>query len=236
MSDDTASVETDPARSQPAGGRTEFIPLSRQLEAIVTSQHRDAGLTLNELLKQTAERGPFGLIILLCLPFLGPVSIPGASNVFGVVIALLAWGIFRGHPPKLPGRIGARSIEGKILARVIRASIRVLRWVERMTRPRGSNWIRSAAARRFNALVLVFGGLLLAAPIPPIVPLSNFTPAVGIILVSAAMMEEDGVVICYGYAATLAAALYITALIVIEFAVIVGYSDSAIRYLRGLFS
>lgn len=236
MSDTPVCLHADPA---PAG-RPGFVPLSDQLESIINSHQDGPGLSLNDLLSRTADRGPFGLIILLCLPFLGPVSLPGVSNVFGVVILLLAWRIYHGQPPRLPGRVGARSIEGRILAKVIRASIRVLRWVERMTKPRGSPWIRSGTARRFNALVLMFGGILLAAPIPPIIPLSNLTPSVGIMLVAASMMEEDGVVIWFGYGATLAAAVYIGALSVLQFALIVRlwqtYSESVLHFFRGWFA
>jgi len=169
-----------------------------------------------------------------------PVSLPGVSNVFGVVIILLAWRIFHGQPARLPRLIGERSIEGKILAKVIRASIRVLRFIERLTKPRGPAWVRSAQARRLNAGVLIFGGLVLAAPIPPIIPFSNLTPAVGIILIAASMMEEDGLVIWFGYGATLAAAAYIGTLIVVQFALIINlwhrFSGPVTGFFRGLFS
>ncbi|HAB16509.1 MAG TPA: exopolysaccharide biosynthesis protein [Verrucomicrobiota bacterium] len=234
-----AAPAREPAVPTAADGpRAGFVPLSNQLLVLVNDH--TGHLTLNELLARTVDRGPYGLIILLCLPFMAPVSLPGVSNVFGVVIVLLAWRIFHAQPARLPRGIGDRSVEGKILAKVIRASIRVLRFIERFTRPRGPAWLRSVAGRRFNAAVLIVGGLLLAAPIPPIIPLSNFAPAVGIILVAAAMMEEDGVVIWFGYAATLVALVYVAVLFVIQYALIVKlwsrFSDPVIGFFRGLFS
>lgn len=145
----------------------------------------------------------------MCLPFMAPFAMPGVSNVFGVVIAMLAWRILRGEPARLPRRLGNRSVQGRVLARVVAASIRVLGWVERLTRPRGPAWLQGAQLRRFNALVLAYGGLLLAAPIPPIIPVSNLAPAIGILLVAASMMERDGIMIWAGYAATLGATVYI---------------------------
>ncbi len=231
-----------PTPPPPSSGLAEesrpgFVALSTQLKTLVNDDD-GSHLTLNQLLARTSGRGPYGLIILLCLPFLAPVTLPGISNVFGVVIILLAWRIFHDQPARLPRRIGERSIEGKVLSKVIRASIRVIQFIERLTKPRGPTWVRSSSARRFNAGVLMFGGFLLAAPIPPIIPLSNLAPAVGIILIAASMMEEDGLVIWFGYGATLAALAYISFLFVVQYALIVKlwhrFSDSLIGFFRGL--
>ena len=218
----------------PAAG---FIPLSAQLADLFRSEGA-AGLTLNQLLERTADRGPYGLIILMCLPFMAPFAMPGVSNVFGVVIAMLAWRILRGEPARLPRRLGNRSVQGRVLARVVAASIRVLGWVERLTRPRGPAWLQGAQLRRFNALVLAYGGLLLAAPIPPIIPVSNLAPAIGILLVAASMMERDGIMIWAGYAATLGATVYIGVMAVVQFHLFVmlwhRYADSVADFLRRL--
>ena len=179
-------------------------------------------------------------MILLCLPFMAPVALPGISNVFGVVIVMLSWRIFRGEPPRLPRRIGDRSVQGRVLGRVISASIRILAFVERLTSPRGPAWLQSDGARRFNALVLAFGGLLLAAPIPPIIPISNLVPAAGILLVSASMMERDGLMIWMGYAVTVGGAVYIGLMSVLQFHLFVGlwrrFADPVAEFFRGVFS
>lgn len=215
-------------------------PLSGQLSELFQPGSPDQDLTLNDLLARTADRGPYGLIILLCLPFMAPFALPGVSNVFGPVIILLAWRVFHGQPARLPGRVGDRSVQGRILARIISASIKVLGWVERLTRPRGPTWLQSSSARRFNALVLIFGGLLLAAPIPPIIPVSNLVPAAGILLVAASMMERDGVMIWVGYAVTVGAAVYIAVMAVVQFHLFIllwhRFSDPVIRFFRGLVS
>ena len=220
-------------------GTTEGVPLplSERLSRIV-SEPGDRPLDLNELLAQTADRGPYALIILLCLPFMAPFSLPGVSNVFGVVIAILAWRIFQGRPARLPRRLGERRIDGQVLDRVVRASIRVVHWIERATRPRARAWVAGQTIRRVNALVLIYGGIVLAAPIPPIIPLSNLTPSIGIILVAAGMMEEDGVVLWMGYLATLAASAYIGGLIYLQSTLILHlwreYSEPLLRRLGTL--
>lgn len=211
-------------------------PLSGQLAGLFhPDQNHD--LTLNELLARTADRGPYGLIILLCLPFLAPVAIPGSSNVFGLVIVLLSWRIFQGASARLPRSLGDRSVQGRILGRVVSVSIRVLGFIERFTRPRGPVWLQGTSARRLNALVLAFGGLLLAAPIPPIIPISNLVPAVGILLVAASMMERDGVMIWVGYAVTFGGAVYIAAMAVLQYHVFLAlwrrFADPVVQFFRG---
>ncbi|MBL9173205.1 MAG: exopolysaccharide biosynthesis protein [Verrucomicrobiales bacterium] len=186
-------------------------PLSEEVSEVFR-EGGAAGLTLNELLARTRERGPCGLIVLLCLPFLGPVAVPGTSNLFGLVIIHLAWRLLQGRPAHLPKRWGDRGIQGRVLSKVVRTGVRVLSFVERWTRERGPGWLRSERAWRFHAMVLIYGGILLAAPIPPLIPMSNFAPAIGILLVAASMMERDGWMVLAGYGATLAATAYIGAM------------------------
>jgi hypothetical protein len=232
-----AAESTRPTSGPDSGTTPRSLPLSEQLSRIISNPGNQP-LDLNQLLSQTADRGPYALIILLCLPFMAPFSLPGFSNVFGVVIAILAWRILQGRPARLPRRLGERRIDGKILARVVRGSIRVVHWIENLTRPRARGWVTGNTARRVNAIVLIYGGLVLAAPIPPIIPLSNLTPSIGLILVAAGMMEEDGVVLWMGYFATIAASAYIGFLIYIQSALILHlwrqYSEPLMRRLGDL--
>jgi len=64
-------------------------------------------------------------------------------------------------------------------------------------------------ARRGNALLLAFMAFLLALPIPPLILFSNTLPSYAIILLAASMMEEDGVLIWFGYAMSLATVIYL---------------------------
>lgn len=232
-----AAESTRPTPGSSASIAPGALPLSDQLSRIV-SDPGEQPLDLDHLLARTADRGPYALIILLCLPFMAPFSLPGVSNVFGVVIAILAWRVFQGRPARLPRRLGERRIDGKILSTVVRGSIRVVHWIERATRPRARGWVTGNTARRVSAMVLIYGGIVLAAPIPPIIPLSNLTPSIGLILVSAGMMEEDGVVLWMGYLATVAASAYIGFLIYLQSTLILHlwrqYSDPLMRRLGEL--
>lgn len=83
------------------------------------------------------------------------------------------------------------------LARLIRRIAPALRWLERFIRPR---WITpfQATKRVIGALVMVLGVCLL---IP--LPLSNYPPALLIILIASAYLEQDGVLLCAALAASM---------------------------------
>jgi hypothetical protein len=57
-------------------------------------------------------------------------------------------------------------------------------------------------------LGIASGGLLLCLPLPPLIPLSNTIPALSILLLTAGMVERDGLLVLLGYVTNLAAWLY----------------------------
>jgi hypothetical protein len=63
------------------------------------------GLSLQELLARLGERGLLLLCILVTVPFLLLLSIPGSSMPFGVIIALNGIGLVTHRAPWLPGRL-----------------------------------------------------------------------------------------------------------------------------------
>jgi hypothetical protein len=180
-------------------------PLSRSLERLAAGADVR---TLNDLVVRTEGRGIFLVIILLCLPFATPVPLPGLSNVIGLVLVVVAVRLFLRRPSRLPNFLGAREWPAPRMAKVIRGSTRLLRALERFVKPRHTAWIAQPWAIRLNASVLCFFALLLALPIPPVIPLSNSLPAYAIILLSASMMEEDGATIWFAYAAGALTVIY----------------------------
>lgn len=195
---------------------SDIPPLSVELDQMLAN-FDGTSLTLNQLLVKTAARGPYGFMILLSLPFMIPISLPGVSNLFGVIIVYLSWRLGFGFPPRLPSQFGDRNVQSGLFARALRAGVRVLRWVERWVRPRHSRWIRTSAGRIVGASGLALGGIMLALPLPPTIPLSNFIPAVAVVVLAASMMEEDGWVIWLGYLTTLASAVYLSVMITLHF-------------------
>lgn len=163
--------------------------------------------TLNGLVARTEGRGIYLALLLLSLPLTAPVSLPGVSNVLGLVLLVMAMRLALGLPPRLPRFLGGRVLAPETMARVMRGSARFVTWLERWLRPRRSTWMSLPPVATAHALLLAYLAFLLALPIAGI-PFTNTLPAIGIVLVAASMMERDGRAIFAGYAVALGATLY----------------------------
>jgi hypothetical protein len=104
--------------------------------------------------------------------------------------------------PVFPRFITAQSLPTQYLFRLGGRAIPVLRYVEKAVHPRWPTAFE--AAKRFvGVVVLLLTAALLLTPIP----LSNIAPAIVIILISLAYIEEDGLLLC---AALIAAVVLIS--------------------------
>ena len=184
-------------------------PLSAKLRQIIEANSNGQGVTLNQLLEKTGGRGFYLVLILLSLPFILPVALPGVSTVLGLCIALLSIKLAVGATPRLPKFMGERRLSPAFQRKVLAGSVRIVGFVEKLVRPRRTQWLATRSARTVNALLLAFMALLLALPFPPFPPLTNSLPCYCIILLAASMMEEDGVAIWWAYVLCLGTTVYL---------------------------
>ena len=170
--------------------------LSHLLTSIVDGIHGET-ITLRELLERCGREGMLMVCAIACLPFLIPVSIPGVSTVFGAAIVLLALALFLNRLPWLPQRILDKAMDAKKLKPVLLKGVNIVGKMDRWLSPRWMG-LTTSTMQRFNSAVLVFGGLLLMAPLG-LIPFSNTVPAVGILLLTVGMMQRDGLFVLLGY-------------------------------------
>jgi hypothetical protein len=169
-------------------------------------------VTVRELLALIGEQGLLLFCVFLAVPFLFPVAIPGTSLLFGSLLALVGAGVTLNRVPWLPERLMVRPLHTDHVQKVLHRSAAVCRRIEKLFRPRLLALTHGATLNRFNGLMLIFGALLLIAPLP-LIPLTNTMPAIGIILLAIGMAERDGAVVIAGYVATAVAAAYIGVLL-----------------------
>lgn len=175
-------------------------PLSQSLQGILGREADTEKLTLNLLLKQTEGRGLYLVLILLSIMAVG---LPGVSVLLGVVLMLLSLALALERNAHLPKFLGDRTLPKPAIKTVLRASVRILRLIEKMVKPRRTPWMAWRVPKMVNGLIMAWLAFLLALPLPPVpVPFTNFFPGYSIVLVAVAMMEEDGVMIWVGYAAS----------------------------------
>ena len=170
----------------------ERTPSSRVLEDLLRQAPPDQ-FTLGWVLSTLHQRS-FGVVIL----FLGVLATaPIGSSVPGIMHTAVAVQMIAGiREPIFPRFITNRWLPTQYLFRLGHRAIPVLRYLERVVHPR---WPRAFdVARRFVGIVVL---LLTAALLLTPIPFSNIPPAVLIILIALAYIEEDGLLLCLAFLA-----------------------------------
>lgn len=186
------------------------VSLGDALQQIIANIQGET-ITLRDLLAVIGEQGILLFCIILTLPFLLPVSIPGVSTVFGLVIILLGISLVMNRLPWLPERLMNKPISNQHLVPTLEKGVQLFQRVERWMRPRLS-WVTTGAfANRMNGLALTAGGVLLIFPLS-FIPFSNTLPGVAILLLALGMLQRDGYFIIGGYIALLATVIYFAGL------------------------
>jgi hypothetical protein len=168
--------------------------------------------SVRELLALIGEQGMLVLCIFLTIPFLVPVSIPGVSTVFGLLVVLIGVGVMTNRMPWLPSRLIDKRFPTEKLCPALLQGAKILQRLERYLHPRWGALTRSAAMNRFNGAMIVVAGLLLMAPFG-LVPFSNTLPAFAILFLAAGMLEQDGLIVFLGYVFILGTIVYFGVLI-----------------------
>jgi hypothetical protein len=151
--------------------------------------------------------------MVLTIPFLLPVSIPGTSTPFGLLIALNAVGLALHKSPWLPARLMQRRIAAEQLMAMLEKGVQLFARLERLIRPRLLVLTHRASVGRLNVLLLGFSAILLMAPLP--LPLSNTLPAYGVLLLAVGNLERDGYAILAGYAMVFLSVVYFSGLAIL---------------------
>ena len=178
-----------PASSQP-------LAFSDELERWLTS---DSGRTLGDLVDLFGTKGFATLfVILLAVPAL-PLPTGGATHLFEAVAILLALQLVANRDRVwLPRRWRDVSVAGQSQQRFVRSLMRLVRRLERSSRPR----LRFLFGHRASNVVfglLVIGGSLAAFLAPPFAGLDTL-PARGVVLLSLGVLLEDIAVAVFGIA------------------------------------
>ena len=166
-------------------------------------------MTVREMVKILHGRGLQFVVILLCLPFLAPVTIPGISMPFGLAIALSGLRIAFGHRPWLPEFILNHRISFPVLEKMVHFGCAIYEKVEKVIRSRLCVLLDGPVMGMMIGLAIALSGVFLSLPIPPPFPLTNTIPGFAIICLSLGLMERDGALILCGYALTVIAAIYV---------------------------
>ncbi len=174
----------DPPRAGP-------VSVSGELERWLS---REGDTTLGSLIELFGQKS-FALVfvLLLAVPAL-PLPTGGATHVFEIIAVLLAVELIAGRDEIwLPQRWRRLELAGTRQQRFVRALMRMIRRLERFSRPR----LQFLFDHRLSNIVfgtLVVGGSAAAFFAPPFTGLDTL-PALGVVLLSLGVLLEDIVIV-----------------------------------------
>lgn len=162
------------------------VPTSVVLQGLLEEAPPDH-VTLGWVMDSLHERS-FGVVMFLLALI---ALVPGLSIVMGVLLAVPAVQmILARHSPALPRFVAERRLPTRRFARLIGRITPLLRRIEKLIRPRWPTPFE--ATKRVVGAVILLLGLTLVGPIP----FAHIIPALVIMLVALAYLEEDGVMLC----------------------------------------
>lgn len=134
------------------------------------------------------------LLLLLALPNVVPIGVPGTSFVTGLPLVFIAVQMALGLPrPYLPNWIADRSLHRDDFRRVVNKCAPWLQRIERLLRPRWTLLANPRSERVLGGICLILA-LVLCLPIP----LGNLLPAAAVALLALGALERDGVLVGVG--------------------------------------
>ena len=170
---------------------------SDELHALA-ARFADHAVTLQEVIDALGARASALLTVILALPFCSPITIPGLSVPFGLIIAVLAARFALGLPPWLPARLLAVKLPPKFFRAVLEGASKFIGVIEHRLKPRWPWMTESVGLRRAHMGLVCVAALLLLMPLVGI-PFTNTLPAVVIVLGTLGIMERDGVAVAVAY-------------------------------------
>jgi len=190
------------------GQEESHIEESRLLKAIemIEQETVNKTLTLGELVTLLGEMGHGILILLLCLFFLQPIPLPGISTPIGMIIIISSTLQFLNQKPWIPRRFRSREIPQKALHKAAGIARKIWSRLEKYLHPRLLFLTRARVFRFVNLLLLIVSAFLLALPLP--IPFTNTVPAIVILSIVFAQLEDDGFLILFSYFASFAMVLF----------------------------
>ena len=128
-------------------------------------------------------------IVLLILSLPETIPMVGLSAILAAPIFIIGVVlVIRGADPPVPEWVRRRSLPRKKVQNAIRRTRPVVRWLDRVVRPR---WHHLASAGRLQGTICILMALLLAIPIPGL----NLVAAAAVAGVGLGILQRDGLVV-----------------------------------------
>jgi hypothetical protein len=175
-------------------------------ECVARAEH--APLSLGEVLDSLQASALALSTVLLCLPFLQPLTLGPLSSVGGLVLASLGWQLWQGRQRLwLPARVYAIRPSTKAWERLLGVCRWLVQVLAKITRERLLFLVDNRGGERLAGVLIACGGVLLAVP-APFLPFNNTLPALGMLCAAVAVLERDGLMVAWSIFFLFASVVY----------------------------
>lgn len=168
-------------------------------------------ITLDEVVCQLSGKGLPILLILLSIPLALPITIPGLSTPFGLLIVFIGYRIALNHPIRWPSKWLQHKIPYQMLVNITDKIFWCAAKIQPLVYTRLSFLTKKPLLHRLHGLFICFMGILLALPLP--LPFTNTFAALPILLMSLALLEDDGGCVIAAYIMGLVGLCYFAAIL-----------------------
>ncbi len=162
---------------------------------ILIAKSKVSDMSMQEIIQELGVRGHAFITLILATPFCSPLPTFGLSAIFGLVIAFVSVFIILNKKPYVPEKYANKKIPRDHLQTFFNYSKKFLGFLEKFVKPRLAFLSKILPVKTTSAFMICFCGILLALPLPPG---TNAPPAITIVVLSLALLEEDNLLFLLG--------------------------------------
>jgi hypothetical protein len=196
--------------------------LSAIIEDVFDAQRGPS--TYGKVIDGIDQHGMAVILILFALPSALPLPAAGYSTVLAIPLFIIGCRLLCGYNTLwMPSGWRNKPFRPEQFSRkLVNGMLRLIQGVERLTKPRLVSFARSRWIRVVLGILIITLAFSMLLPIPG----TNTAPAFGIFLIGFALLEDDGVMLLIGMAASLLALALSVAIIAFGYSVFKGILSS----------
>ena len=183
----------------------ESLKTSKRLEIIHEKLNQRDSVKIRDIVDLISSESNYLLILILVAPFLLPVSIPGSSTPFGLLIIFLAFSSLSNKPLHITKKVSETEMTHESLDKLFNLLDKFLYYIEKVSHPRG-NLTDNKNVLKLNNLIMIILAFALFLPLP--IPFTDFIPSLAILILSVSNLEKDTYLMIIGYLAAIGAVYY----------------------------
>ena len=163
------------------------------IKKLTSRKENNDQISIGDFVVSMGESG-FGLLLLFfALGIIIPTP-PPFPSIISIPLVIFGYQMLVGYKhPVLPKRIANHKLKRQTIALLVKKSVTIIYWVEKILKPRLLFMFSEFGEKFTGGFILLFSSFILLP-----IPLSNYVPGIGILLISFGILARDGLVIFLG--------------------------------------